>query len=102
MPLYCFQQILLDYGVVVVVVVVPMAVPVVVVEGVTTVAVVVGTATTVKFTVLLVIPSRDAVILVVPTARQEANPVAETVATFLLELVQVTCEEISLPVKPSE
>ncbi len=107
MRVFCFPQILLYYGVVVVVVevvvVVPVPVPVVVVEeGVTTVAVVVGAATTVKFTVLLVIPSRDAVILVVPTARHEANPVAETVATVGSELVQVTCEERSTPEKPSE
>jgi hypothetical protein len=88
MPVY----ILFDYG----------AVVVVVEEGVTTVGVVVGAATIVKFTVLLVIPSSDAVILVVPTARHEANPVAETVATVGLELVQVTCEEISTPEKPSE
>jgi hypothetical protein len=66
-------------------------------EGVTTIAVVVGAATTVKFTVLLVIPAKDAVILVVPTARQDANPVVETVATVGSELTQFTCEERSTP-----
>ena len=58
-------------------------------------------AITVKDTAWLVIAPRAAVILVLPIATPIAEP-AETVATAGSELVQVTCEEISTPERPSE
>jgi len=87
------------------VVVVPVVVPVVVGVEVDVDVVVVGAgtaATTVKVTVWLVIPDRAAVILVLPTATAVAKPVAEIVAIVGSELVQVTCDEISTPERPSE
>jgi hypothetical protein len=57
---------------------------------------------TVKFTALLVISSKEAVIFALPVATPKAEPAAETVATVGSELVQVTCDEISTPERPSE
>jgi hypothetical protein len=57
---------------------------------------------TVNVTAWLVIAPRVAVILVLPIATPAAEPAAETVATVGSELVQVTCDEISTPERPSE
>ena len=86
-------------------VVVPVVVPVVVAVEVDVDVVVVGTgtaATTVNVTGWLVIPDKEAVTLVLPTATAVAKPVAEIVAIVGSELVQVTCDEISTPARPSE
>ena len=67
------------------------------------VVVAIGVAvTTVKVTLWLGIAPRVAVILVLPIATPAAEPAAETVATVGSELVQVTCDEISTPERPSE
>jgi hypothetical protein len=54
-----------------------------------------------NFTGGLVTPNKDAVILVFPSALPFANPIADIVATLVLELAQVTVEVISAEV-PSE
>ena len=67
------------------------------------VVVAIGVAvTTVKVTLWLVIAPRVAVILVLPIATPAAEPAAEIVATVGSKLVQVTCDEISTPERPSE
>jgi len=50
----------------------------------------------------LFISPKTAVIFALPTATPAAEPAAETVATVGSELVQVTCDEISTPERPSE
>jgi hypothetical protein len=54
-----------------------------------------------NFTGGLVTPDKDAVILVFPAAMPSAKPIADILATLVLELAQVTVEEISA-VEPSE
>jgi hypothetical protein len=57
---------------------------------------------TVKDTAWLFISPKTAVIFALPIATPVAEPAAETVAIVGSELVQVTCDEISTPERPSE
>ena len=74
---------------------------VVVVIGVVVVEVVEVAVSIVRFTGILVIPDMAAIILVVPSAIPVTNPVEEMAAILVLELVQVTCELMSI-VEPFE